>query len=311
MLQPQNYRGTNKRPALLLTSARACAILDGISAGAFSRIGNAEIKTIEANSNMSRRVLIAGNWKMNKTAAEGAALVKAIKAALPCCEKQCGCAESPEILVCPPFLSIPAAAAEAEGSCVKIGAQNIHWADSGAFTGEVSAAMLKEAGVEYVIVGHSERRQYFGETDETVNKRAKAAVKAGFSVIVCVGETLGERKGGVTNEVVGRQTKAGLEGFTAADFDKIVIAYEPVWAIGTGEVASDAQAQEVHAFIRGLLAEVFGADVAAKTRILYGGSMKPGNAAGLIAQADIDGGLIGGAALAAADFVGIAAAARK
>ena len=273
--------------------------------GQCAKTQNAKDKT------MSRKILIAGNWKMNMTAAEGAALAKAVKAALPCGGKQDCCAAGPELVVCPPFLTIPAVAAETAGSCVKLGAQNVHWAQNGAFTGEVSAAMLKEAGASFVIIGHSERRQFFGETDESVNKRAKTAVAAGLTAIVCVGETLAEREQGITNAVVDRQTRLGLAGFSAADFDRIVIAYEPVWAIGTGKVATDEQAQEVHAFIRATLAEVFGADVAAKTRILYGGSMKPGNAAGLLAQADIDGGLIGGASLAAGDFVGIALAAMK
>ena len=243
---------------------------------------------------------------MNKNAAEGVALAKALKAALPCGGVGKACEAGPEILVCPPFLTIPAVAAELSGSCVKVGAQNIHFKASGAYTGELSAAMLKEAGVTHVIVGHSERRQYFGETDRSVNQRAKAAVDAGLTAIVCVGETLAERDDGSTNDVVGSQVSAGLRGFNAADFDKIVIAYEPVWAIGTGRVATDEQAQEAHAFIRALLAKEFGADIAAKTRILYGGSMNEKNAAGLLSQADIDGGLIGGASLVAEDFASIA-----
>lgn len=257
---------------------------------------------------MARRILIAGNWKMNKTSAEGVALVKEIKAALPCCGSTC-CSSGPEVLVCPPYLTIPAVAAETAGSCVKLGAQNVHWAENGAYTGEVSTAMLKDASCTHVIIGHSERRQYFGETDETVNKRTKAAIAAGLVAVVCIGELLAEREGNITNEVVERQTRVGLAGLTVADMAKVVIAYEPVWAIGTGKVASDEQAQEVHAFIRTILASMFGANTAEATRILYGGSMKPSNAAGLLAQKDIDGGLIGGAALKAEDFVGIVKAA--
>ena len=257
---------------------------------------------------MARRILIAGNWKMNKTSAEGVQLVKEIKAALPCSGSTC-CSNGPEVLVCPPYLTIPAVAAETAGSCVKLGAQNVHWAANGAYTGEVSTDMLKDATCSHVIIGHSERRQYFGETDDTVNRRTKAAVAAGLVAVVCVGEMLSEREANITNQVVGRQVREGLAGLTAADMEKIVIAYEPVWAIGTGKVATDEQAQEVHAFIRATLADIFGAGVAEATRILYGGSMKPSNAAGLLAQKDIDGGLIGGAALKAEDFVGIIKAA--
>ena len=254
---------------------------------------------------MSRKILIAGNWKMNKTAAEGVAFVKELKAALPCGGKKTDCASGPEILVCPTFTTIAAVAKEAEGTCLKVGAQNIHFKENGAYTGEVNAAMLKETGATYVIVGHSERRQYFGETDDTVNKRAKAAVAAGLNVIVCVGETGQERDDNITEQVVERQTKTGLAGFNSADFDNIVIAYEPVWAIGTGKVASKEDAQKAHAFIRSLLLSEFGADVAEKTRILYGGSMNAGNAAGLLEQNDIDGGLIGNASLQSESFAAI------
>lgn len=252
-----------------------------------------------------RRKLIAGNWKMNKTAAEGAALIKELKTKLSC---GC-CCSGPEVLVCPPFTTAPAVAAEAKGSCIQVGAQNIHWADNGAFTGELSGAMLKDIPVTHVIIGHSERRQYFGETDETVNKRTKAALKAGLTPIVCIGELLAEREAGNTSAVCERQTRAGLAGLTAADMKTVVVAYEPVWAIGTGKVATNEQAQEVHAFVRGVLKDMFGADVAAATRILYGGSMNAANAAGLLAQPDIDGGLIGGASLKAPDFAAIVAAA--
>ncbi len=255
---------------------------------------------------MARRKLIAGNWKMNKSAAEGVALLGELKEKLGAGPA----ADSAEILVCPPFTTLAAVAAAARGSAIQVGAQNIHWADNGAFTGEISGAMLKEIPVAYAIIGHSERRQYFGETDETVNKRTRAALKAGLSAIVCVGETLAEREGSQTNAVVERQVRAGLAGFAAADMSRVVIAYEPVWAIGTGKVASNEQAQEVHAFIRGILRALFGAELAAQTRILYGGSMNAANAAGLLAQGDIDGGLIGGASLKAADFAAIVQAAR-
>ena len=251
---------------------------------------------------MSRRILIAGNWKMNKTSAEGAALVKEIAAGLPA-------GSLPEILVCPPYLTIPAVVEAAKGSALEVGAENVHWAASGAYTGEVSTAMLLDAGVTHVIVGHSERRQYFGETDETVNKRARAAIAAGLTAIVCIGETLEEREAGKLNEVIERQMKVGLAGVTAADCAKLVIAYEPVWAIGTGKTATPDQAQEVHALIRATLAGLVGAETAETVRIQYGGSMKPSNAAELLAKKDIDGGLIGGAALKAADFAGIVAAA--
>lgn len=254
---------------------------------------------------MSRRKLIAGNWKMNKTAAEGVALVEEIKKGLPCC-----CCGLPEILVCPTFTTLGAVVEAAKGSAIEVGAQNVHWAANGAFTGEISTEMLKTTGVTHVIIGHSERRQYFGETDETVNKRTRAAVAAGLVPVVCVGETLDQREAGQTMAVIEAQVKADFAEMTAADMATVVIAYEPVWAIGTGKVATDEQAQEVHAFIRKVLVEMFGAEVAEATRILYGGSMKPSNAKGLLAQADIDGGLIGGAALKAPDFLALIEAAR-
>ena len=245
---------------------------------------------------MSRRILIAGNWKMNKTSKEGAALVAEIAAGLPS-------GNLPEILVCPPYLTIPAVVAAAKGTALKVGAENVHWAESGAFTGEVSAAMLLDAGVTHVIIGHSERRQYFGETDETVNLRTKAALAAGLTVVVCVGETLAEREAGETAAVIDRQTRKALEG--VADLAKVVIAYEPVWAIGTGKTATPDMAQEVHAQIRAILADLYGADAAETVRILYGGSMKPANAPELLAKKDIDGGLIGGASLKAPDFLAL------
>ena len=213
--------------------------------------------------------------------------------------------------VCPTFTSLAAAVEVLKGSNVKVGAQNIHWADNGAFTGEISGAMLKEIGVEYVIIGHSERRQYFGETDETVNKRIKAALKYELKPIVCIGETLAEREGGKTNDVLAVQLKGGLADLTAADMANITIAYEPVWAIGTGKTATPEMAQETHAFIRKTLTDMFGAEVAENTVVQYGGSMKAENAAALTAQKDIDGGLIGGAALKADSFTALIENAQK
>ena len=244
-----------------------------------------------------RKKIVAGNWKMNKTASEAAALIDGIK-------KEVVDVTKVDVVVCPPFTNLQVAAAACAGSNVKLGAQNVHWEASGAYTGEISAAMLKDLGVEYVIIGHSERRQYFGETDATVNARTKAALAAGLIPIVCVGETLAERDAGNMETVVVRQTKAGLDGL-GGDLAKVVIAYEPVWAIGTGRTASPAQAQEVHALIRRTLAEIADGDLANTIRIQYGGSMKPENAKELMSQPDIDGGLIGGAALKADSFAAI------
>jgi triosephosphate isomerase len=258
---------------------------------------------------MSRRKLIAGNWKMNMTAAQGAELIQNIKAQFADCGCQ-GCANGPEVLVCPPFTTISAVVEAAKGTCLQVGAQNIHWAEKGAYTGEISGAMLKETGITYVIIGHSERRQYFGETDETVNQRVKAALANGLKPVICVGENLTERVNGVTLPVIEKQVRLALNGLTAEQMASVVIAYEPVWAIGTGHTATEAQAQEVHAAIRKVLADLFGAATADSVRILYGGSMNATNAAGLLAQPDIDGGLIGGAALKPADFATIIKAAK-
>ena len=249
-----------------------------------------------------RKKIIAGNWKMNIKPSETAALVKAVAEAT----KDFG---GVDIVCCTPAIDIPAAVAAAEGTQVEVGAENAHWEASGAFTGEISTPMLIDAGAKYVIIGHSERRQYFGETDETVNKRTRAVIAAGLTAIVCVGETLEEREAGKLNEVIERQMNVGLKDVSAADCAKLVIAYEPVWAIGTGKTATPDQAQEVHALIREILAKLVGAETAETVRIQYGGSMKPSNAAELLAKKDIDGGLIGGAALKAADFAGIVAAA--
>jgi triosephosphate isomerase len=250
---------------------------------------------------LMRRKIVAGNWKMNKTASEAAELINGIK-------KETAGVKGVDIVVCPPFTDLKDAAAACAGSSVALGAQNIHWAESGAYTGEISAAMLKDIGVQYVIVGHSERRTYFGETDETVNKRVKAALAAGFTPIVCVGETLAERDAGKMESVIVRQIKKGLADL-GADLGKLVVAYEPVWAIGTGRTATPAQAQEVHALIRRTLAELSDGDTANKIRIQYGGSMKPANAKELMSQPDIDGGLIGGAALKPDTFAAIIKAA--
>lgn len=250
-----------------------------------------------------RKAIIAGNWKMNNTASEGVALVKAIAPLV----KDATC----DVVVCVPAIDIPAVSEALKGTNIMLGAENVHFAEKGAYTGEISAAMLKEYGVKYVIIGHSERRQYFGETDETVNKRIKAALKYELKPIVCIGETLEEREGNKTNCVLEKQLKGGLAELSAADMAKITIAYEPVWAIGTGKTATPEMAQETHAFIRATLAEMFGADVAEATVIQYGGSMKAENAGALTAQKDIDGGLIGGAALKADSFTALIANAQK
>ena len=251
---------------------------------------------------MSRKKIIAGNWKMNIKPSETAALVKAVAEAT----KDYG---NVEIVCCTPAIDVPAAVEAAKGTQVGIGTENCHWKVSGAYTGEISTGMIVDAGCKYVITGHSERRQYFGETDETVNLRTRAAIAAGLTCMMCIGETLEERDAGKLEEVIVRQMTVGLKDVTAADCAKLVIAYEPVWAIGTGRTATPDQAQEVHALIRATLAKLVGAETAETVRIQYGGSMKPGNAAELLAKPDIDGGLIGGAALKAADFAGIIAAA--
>lgn len=249
---------------------------------------------------MSTRVpIVAGNWKMHKTPAETEVLVKEIVASLPAGELGC------EIVVAPPFVSIPAAVGAAAGSTVKVAGQNLYWEEKGAFTGEVSGPMLKECGCSHAIIGHSERRQYFGESDATVNRRIGAALQWGLIPIFCLGETLEEREAGRTFDIVEKQLKDGIGTIKPGDPSGFVVAYEPVWAIGTGRTATPDQAQEVHAFLREALAALFGGDFATAVRILYGGSMKPENAGTLMSQPDIDGGLIGGASLKAADFLGI------
>ncbi len=242
-----------------------------------------------------RKKLIAGNWKMNKTPADGATLVAELVAAL-------GKQTDVDVVVCPPFTGLESAAKALDGSTIKLGAQNMHFEASGAFTGEVSAPMLRAIFATHVILGHSERRTLFGEQDAFINKKVIAALKNQLRPILCVGETLAEREAGTTLKVVQTQLEAGLEGVSKEQAATVVVAYEPVWAIGTGKVATTDQAQEVHAYIRGLLVKLFGDAVAQKVRILYGGSMKPANAPELLSQKDIDGGLIGGASLEARSF---------
>jgi triosephosphate isomerase (TIM) len=254
--------------------------------------------------NPNRKPIIAGNWKMYKTAAEALGLANELKNELV------GIRETDaEVVVCPPFTALYAVGTLLQGSTIKVGAQNVHWEKEGAFTGEIAASMLTESGVQYVIVGHSERRQYFGETNDGVNKRAKAALANGIRPIVCVGETLAQRDAGQTEVVVRDHLAGGLAGFAKDAMLDTVIAYEPVWAIGTGKTATPAQAQEVHAFIRELLAAMFGPPVADKVRIQYGGSVKPANAKELLGQPDIDGALVGGASLDAKGFADIVKAA--
>lgn len=245
-----------------------------------------------------RTPFLAGNWKMYKTSAESASFVKEF---LPMVSGVRGV----EIVLAPPFPSLPLVASLTAGSNVGVASQNVHFAAEGAYTGEVSPSMVKSAGAGYAIVGHSERRQYFAETDEYVGRKVKAALDAGIVPILCIGETLEERETGKTFETTGRQLRAGLSGIDFAQGAKVVVAYEPVWAIGTGRTATPAQAQEVHAYLRGVLAELWGRGAADSIRILYGGSVKPENIADLMAQPDIDGALVGGASLKAASFAGI------
>lgn len=253
---------------------------------------------------MSRKYFIAGNWKMNKTAAEAKALIDGIKAKI-------GSQTEVDVAVCPPFTALDAASAALKGSTIALGAENLYPKASGAYTGEIAPAILKEFDVAYVILGHSERREYFKESDEFINEKVKAALENGMKPILCVGETLAQRESGDTIKVVSSQTEKGLSGVNPEDAEKIVVAYEPVWAIGTGKTATPAMAQEVHAEIRKVLSKIFGDEGAQKIRILYGGSMKPENADDLLKEKDIDGGLIGGAALKADSFVSLVESARK
>ena len=250
-----------------------------------------------------RKAVIAGNWKMNNTRIETKALIEELIPKVK--DADCG------VVVCVPFTDLETAVNLTKGTNIKVGAQNCHFEAKGAFTGEISASMLTEMGVEYVVIGHSERRQYFGETDATVNKRVKAAVDAGLSVILCVGEMLVDRENGVTDELVAMQTKIALGGVSKEKLSQIIIAYEPVWAIGTGKTATADQANEVCAVIRATVEKLYDKVAADALTIQYGGSMNAGNAAELLSKPDVDGGLIGGASLKAPDFAAIVEAASK
>ncbi len=251
----------------------------------------------------ARKAVIAGNWKMNMTPSEASKLVSEL---IPLVENKNGC----EIIICVPFVDIPAVMSAVKGTNIKVGAQNVHFMKNGAYTGEISADMLKECGVDYVVIGHSERRQYFGETDETVNLRLKAALSAGLTPILCVGELLSERDQGITAETVSAQTKIALLDVSAEDIKRTIIAYEPVWAIGTGRTATSEQADEVCGIIRNVISDKYGKEIAEAVTIQYGGSMKPSNAAELLSKYNVDGGLIGGASLKASDFAAIIEAAQ-
>ncbi len=252
----------------------------------------------------ARKVIIAGNWKMNMTPS---AAKEAVEKTAELTAGKNGC----EVVLCVPFVDIATAVEAARGTNVKIGAQNVHFEAKGAFTGEISAAMLLETGVEYVIIGHSERRQYFGETDTTVNKRTLAALNAGLKVILCLGEVLEQRQAGITEEIVSMQTKLDLAGIPAELMKNVVIAYEPVWAIGTGLTATPDQAEEVCAIIRKVVAGLYTKEIAEGLTIQYGGSMNDGNAAELLGKLDVDGGLIGGASLVPEKFAKIVDAAQN
>lgn len=244
-----------------------------------------------------RRPVIAGNWKMHKTTRETADFIHAFR---PLVE-----GARAEVLLCPPYTALATAVDLCRGTNIAVGAQNLHWEEQGAYTGEISPVMLKELGITHCIIGHSERRQYFAETGATVNKKVKAALHHGLTPIVCVGESLAERERGVTQEVVRRQVQEGLAGLTPEEAARLIIAYEPIWAIGTGKTASAADAQEVIRFIRQVLGEMCGGEAAEQVRILYGGSVKPENIKELMAQPDIDGALVGGASLKAESFAQI------
>jgi len=250
-----------------------------------------------------RSAVIAGNWKMNKTPAETTALIEEIKPLVA--------GANCDAVVCVPFIDLQAALDATKGTNIGVGAQNCHFEKSGAYTGEISAPMLKNMGVKYVIIGHSERRTYFGETDVTVNKRTLAALESGLKVILCVGEYLEQREQGVTAELVAMQTKINLLGVTAEQLKDVIIAYEPVWAIGTGKTATSDQANEVCAVIRATVEELYGKASADGLTVQYGGSMNAANADELLSKPDVDGGLIGGASLKAADFAAIVKAASK
>jgi len=248
-----------------------------------------------------RRPLVAGNWKMHRTAAEAVELIRQLREHLA--------PGRAEVMVAPPFTALAAVRHALEGSTILLGAQNVHWESQGPYTGEVSAAMLREAGVQWVILGHSERRQLFGETDATVSKKVRAVLKHGMRPMVCIGETLPERDGGRTLDVCSRQLEGSLAGVAVEEMAELALAYEPVWAIGTGRNATPGQAEEVHAHVRQTLVRLFGRPVGEAVRILYGGSVKGENAAELLAEPDVDGALVGGASLKAEEFAAIVAAA--
>jgi triosephosphate isomerase len=247
---------------------------------------------------MARKTFIAGNWKMNTTITEAEELVKGIFA-------EVGSVTDVTIAVCPPYTNIQVVASVIKGTNIRLGAQDVHWEEKGAFTGKISCGMLTALGVEYVIIGHSEQRTYFHETDETVNKKVHAALKAGLKPIICVGETLEERNGGQMEQVVERQVRGAFKDVNTGAAAYCTIAYEPVWAIGTGVNATPQQANDAHKFIRTILSDIYNDKFAQAMIIQYGGSMKAGNAAELLGQSDVDGGLIGGASLKASDFAGI------
>ena len=251
-----------------------------------------------------RTPLIAGNWKMFKTVREAVRFVTDLKARI---SEVTGV----EVVVAPTFPALQAVAAVLEGSRIGVAAQNIHWEREGAFTGEVSASMIRDAGAQWVIVGHSERRTLFGDTDETVNRKVRAAITATLTPIVCIGETLQEREANRTLEILDRHIKAGLDGVTGSELAALVVAYEPVWAIGTGRTATPAEAQQAHEHIRTRLTQWFGLDAASRCRVLYGGSVKPDNIAALMAQPDVDGALVGGASLDADGFTRIVKGGRR
>lgn len=260
-------------------------------------------KGIKIMNKATRKAVIAGNWKMNKTPAEATALINELKPLVAGAD--CG------VVVCVPFVDLFAAIEAAKGSNISVGAQNCHWAKSGAFTGEISADMLAAVGAEYVVIGHSERRMYFGETNETVQQRVRAALDAGLKVILCVGERELEREQNITNEVIGLQTKVALGGVSAGELENIIIAYEPVWAIGTGKTATALQADEANGEIRRVIAGLYGNEAAEAFTVQYGGSMNDKNADELLSKVHVDGGLIGGASLKADAFAAIVKAASK
>ena len=246
-----------------------------------------------------RKMIVAGNWKMNNDLSHSVNLISEIKNLLSGKELKA------EVIICPPFISLETASALIKGTKIKLGAQNMSFEENGAFTGEISASMLKSVGCDYVILGHSERRAIFGETDEIINKKMKKAISSSLTPIFCIGETLEQREEGITNKIIEGQIRNGLTGISENEMKNVIIAYEPVWAIGTGKTASPDQAQEVHEFIRSLITEIYSSNLADNLTIQYGGSVKPDNAETLLSQKDIDGALVGGACLKADSFYGI------